>query len=212
MTEVPLDDPLLEWNRLNKQNAEQDLASVMFASMISTSPIVDRFSVWLLAGTGATTALLITNVKNILPFLSESGFKVCGALLVLSGLFGFMAKYKAILCQIAYENDVAVRKTMLPILQKHEHDEEQIATHAEQRGINLDTELDMGKVLEEFGKPFPSWVRWLINRYLKKHKGNRQVGYIKPVKSYYWQCNFTVLQALSFVAFVVAGVLYANPI
>lgn len=212
MSEEQSENPLLEWNRLNKYNAEQELTSAMFASILSTSPIVDRFSIWLLAGTGAAAALLVTSVQDILPFLSETGFKTCGAFLVISVLLGFMAKYKAISCQISYEIDVAIRKAMIPILQKHKNDEEKISEYAAEQGINLDTELDMGAVLKEFGKPFPWWVNWLINRNLRKHEGNQQMGYIEPANSYFWQCNYTLLQVLSFIAFVTTGVLYANPI
>jgi hypothetical protein len=48
-----------EWNRLNNENLEQDFVSEFFISMSSTSPLVDKFSIWLFAGTGATGALLI---------------------------------------------------------------------------------------------------------------------------------------------------------
>lgn len=205
-------DPLLKWNQLNITNVEQNIASAMFASMISTSPIVDRFSTWLLAGTGATATLLITSANDLLPLLTENGFKICGGFLVLSGAFGFLAKHRAISCQIAYENDVKVREAMFPILEKHTQDEKQITAHAEQRGIQVNTELDMKNVLQEFSKPFPRIVRWLIARYLKKNEGNRQVGYIKPVKSYYKQCALTVWQALTFMAFVITGIIYIKNI
>jgi hypothetical protein len=201
-------DPLLKWNQLNITNAEQNLASAMFASMISTSPIIDRFSTWLLAGTGATAALLIANASDLLPLLTEKGFKVCGVFLIVSGLLGFLAKHRAILCQIAYENDVKIREAMLPILEKHTQDEKKIIAHANQRCMQVNTELDMKNVLQEFSRPFPKIVRWLIARYLKKNKGNRQVGYIKPAKSYYKQCVLTVWQALTFMAFVISGIIY----
>lgn len=55
---------------------------------------------WLLAGTGSTAALLITQVESIMPYLSEKGFKACLIVIVLSGIAGFVAKYHAIRCEM----------------------------------------------------------------------------------------------------------------
>ncbi len=206
------EDLLHNWNKLNKHNAEQDLASAMFASVLSTSPIIDKFSSWLLAGTGATAAVFITNVKEILPFLTQPGFKTCGVLLVVSGLFGFLAKYKAIMCQISYQNDIAVRKAMLPILDKHEGYEIKIVGYAKEQGVKLETDINMDLVINEFCNPFPKWVGWLMKRYLRKNKDNRQIGYVKPIQSYHWQFNLTLLQTVTFIAFVITGVFYAQTI
>lgn len=111
------EDPLIVWNQLNINNAEQDLVFAMFSSMIATAPIIDRFVTWLLVGTGATAVLLITNISNILLFLSIYGFKVSGFFLVISGVFGLLAKFKSIQCQISYENDNKIKESMKPILE-----------------------------------------------------------------------------------------------
>ncbi|MCF7816581.1 MAG: hypothetical protein K9M54_01765 [Kiritimatiellales bacterium] len=203
-------DPLLEWNRLNIENAEQNLVSAMFSSLISSSSVIDRFSLWLLAGTGATAALLITNADNILPVLSEAGFKLCGAFLVASGLLGFLAKFSAISCEIAYENDLKIRQAMLPILDKHAQDEDKIQEHAEQRGLDIKTEIDMQKVLQDFAKPFPFLARCIMWWYWNRNASNRQMAYIRPVKAYCRQCSSTTWQTLSFIGFVITGLVYAT--
>jgi hypothetical protein len=46
------DDPLLEWNRINNENLEQDFVSEMFINISNASPLIDKFSIWLFAGTG----------------------------------------------------------------------------------------------------------------------------------------------------------------
>ena len=76
------EDPLLERNRLNKENAEQNFVSEMFISASKTSPLTDKFSVWLFAGTGATGALLISQIQQIIPSLSLIGYRVCMFMLV----------------------------------------------------------------------------------------------------------------------------------
>jgi hypothetical protein len=37
------DDPLLEWNRINNENLEQDFVSEMFINISNTSPLIDKF-------------------------------------------------------------------------------------------------------------------------------------------------------------------------
>jgi hypothetical protein len=78
------DDPLLEWNRLNNENLEQDFVSEFFIIMSSTSPLVDKFSIWLFAGTGATGALLISQIQGVIQGLSVTGFKVCMFMLIVA--------------------------------------------------------------------------------------------------------------------------------
>lgn len=105
------DDPLLEWNRLNKENAEQGFVSALFQSMSETSPLVEKFSMWLLAGTGATSALLVTQIESVLPYLSSQGFKSCLVVLVVSAIAGFVAKYYSLRCEI--QNKVQSKLTEL---------------------------------------------------------------------------------------------------
>ena len=213
MTQLSEDlDPLLEWNRLNKSNAENALTSAMFTSLISTSSILDTFSVWLLAGTGATAALLVANADRLIPFLGAAGFKIAGAILVASTIFGLLSKARGVQCQIAYANELQIRERMNPILEKHSVDEDKIAEAASLRGIELVTELDIQRVLSEFAKPFPKWVGWLMGRHLSKHSDNPQIGFILPVRFYLSQSAFAFFQVASFIAFICVALGFAQAV
>lgn len=212
MTDSEPDDPLLEWNRLNKENAEHGFVSALYQSMSETSPLVEKFSVWLLAGTGATAALLITQIESILPYLSEPGFKACLIVMVLSAIAGFVAKYYSLRCEI--QNGIQSKLTELvkPVLDKHEADEEKIQEYAKQRGIALQTELDFSSIMNEFSRPFPFWVKWLIARKVAKENGDRQVGFHIAVKAYMSQIRWTFFQVVLFLAFILTAAWYANAI
>jgi len=203
-------DPLLEWNRLNKENAEQNLASAIFSSMASTSPIADTFSMWLFAGTGATGSLLITQINSVLPYLTQDGYKICMLLLILSAIFAFFAKYNALRCQIQIEMTTKLKDEFKVILDKHSEDKDKILEYAEQRGIELQTEIDFQNVINEYKKAFPCWVGWLITRSAKKSEGNRQAGYHIAIKSYSGQLSFTLLQSICFIGFMCAGGWFAS--
>lgn len=212
MKNIEKPDPLLEWNRLNKENAEQAFTSALFSSMAHTAPIVDKFSMWLLAGTGASGALLISQIQSVLPHLSVYGFKLCLIFLVISAVFGFMAKHRALLCQIQSETIDELLDRMPSIFSEHEKDEEEIQEHAKQRGINLKTEIDFSNVVSEFVRPFPFWARWLVQHQTKKTQGDRQAGYHVAIKAYFYQSLYTTLQSVSFLAFLCTAAWYARAI
>jgi transcription termination factor NusB len=206
------DDPLVEWNRLNKENAEHGFVSALYQSMTETSPLVDKFSLWLLAGTGATGTLLITQIKSVLPFLTQQGFKVCLVILVTSAVIGFVAKYFSLRCEIQSNVQSKFTELVKPVLDKHEKDEDTIQEYAEQRGIELQTDIDLASIMKEFSRPFPFWVKWLISRKIDKTSGDRQAGFHIAVKAYTSQLRWTLLQAVLFLVFMLTAAWYANAI
>ena len=205
-------DPLIEWNRLNKENAAHGFVSALYQSMTETSPLVDKFSLWLLAGTGATGALLITQVNSVLPHLTQAGFKICLIILVVSAVVGFIAKYFSLRCEVQSNMQSKFSQLVKPVLDEHETDEEAIQEHAKQRGIELQTELDFTAIMTEYARPFPFWVKWLISRKVQKTAGDRQAGFHMAVNAYMSQLRWTLLQAVLFLVFMLTGAWYANAI
>ncbi|MDG6774388.1 hypothetical protein QCB45_08585 [Thiomicrorhabdus sp. ZW0627] len=203
------DDPLLEWNRLNNENAEQGFVSGMFQSMSETSPIVDKFSMWLFAGTGATGALLISQIQSVLPYLSKIGFLICLAILVISAVTGFIAKFYALRCEIQNSVQRRLSELLQPILDKHANDKDQIQEIAEQNGIEVDTEIKLSNIIEEFSKPLPFWVKWLIKRQIEQKSGDRQAGLHIAVKAHTAQLGWTFIQATLFLLFMLAATYFA---
>lgn len=212
MTNSDSKDPLLEWNRLNIENAEQGFVSSLYQSISETTTAADKFSLWLLAGTGATGALLISQIKSILPFLSSEGFKVCMVLLVISASLGFVAKYKALRCEIQLQMQTKLQELLNPIFAKHEEDEEKIKEYATHRDIEIETEINFSNIITEFSKSFPWWVKLLMARQLKKTDGDRQAGHRIAFKAYMGQLRWSFFQACFYLAFMLSGAYYANAI
>lgn len=201
-------DPLLRWNDLNKSNAEANLINSMRGSLLGVSPIIDRFSMWLLAGTGAAAALLVVHVDEVIPFLSPPVFKACGFLLVVSGAFGFLSKFKAIQSQAASAVMEKIGDAMNTVMQEHAEQARQIDELAKKRQINIQTDFDIQRVLTEFLNTFPFWVRLIAARQLRKGGGNAT---LKPAKACIWQGNFCLLQTLAFMAFIAVAFWFAHP-
>ena len=71
---------------------------------------------------------------------------------IASAVFGFLAKYNSLRCEIQSQVQSKVSQLILPIFEKHESDEGKIQEYAEQRGVALDTEIKFTKVIEEFSR------------------------------------------------------------
>jgi hypothetical protein len=209
MTNDPNTESLQEWNRLARQNAENAIVSSMFESGFKANKPIKEFSTWLLIGTATIAAFFITNADKLLPFITQTGFLTCGAFLCVSCLFGLVSRMYALRCEIQIEAGNAVRKTLAEHLAKHQEEQKKIKESASVWGITLETGIRLERVLSEFLKPLPRWVSWIVNRQLKKHMNNPQIGYLPVIKGLQWQGMFALLQALLFLSFLIAGFVFA---
>jgi len=64
-----LKEALNNWAEINRKNTEVGFVEGLFTGALIASPIIDKFSTWLLAGTGATAALMIANINKLLPIM-----------------------------------------------------------------------------------------------------------------------------------------------
>lgn len=203
------EDPLQAWSRIANENTKHAAVSAAYVGMLSRSPQIDSFSTWLLAGTGATASLLVANIADITAALSVPGFKICLSLLAIAALFGLFTKCASVFLPIDGERQAALQQQMLDIFTTHGETREKIEESAQLRNLPPPPDIDLGDIITELLRPMPFWARWLTQLYLKKHKDNRQIGYLLPLRAFIWQVNLCTLQALFFVAFVVATILHA---
>ena len=75
--------------------------------------------------------------------------------------------------------------------------------------ITLQSGIRMDRVLSEFYKPLPFWVRWLGERNLRRNAGNPQMAYIPLVKAITGQGVLALLQTLLFLAFLSTAFVFA---
>lgn len=212
MSEDPRIQPLLEWNRLARENTENAIVSSMFKAASCAIEPVEKFSTWLLVGAAAIASFLITNSDKIVPYLGKHGFLVCGGLLCLSCFFGLLVKLAALRSQVASQTNAAVIDTFKEHLASYEDEERKIQNGAKFWGINLQTGVRLQRILSEFLKPLPWWVKLLVNWKLKNQMSNPQVGNLALINNLTWLGYFTAGQSLSVLAFLVSGFSYAAAI
>ena len=212
MDDPKQNDPLLEWNRLNIENTEQAFASALYQSTSENTANLDWFSTWLLAGTGATGALLVTQIKAVVPFLTATGLRVCLWTLAASAIAGFFAKYKALRCALQLHLQERIKELMNPVFQKHAADEERIKDYAIKQQLKIETEINLQKVIQEFIKPLPWWVKIFAVWKTKRMKKDRQAGHRMAFMAYLRQVRWVFVQSLLFLAFMLVAAWYARSI
>ncbi len=209
MINDPNTEPLLEWNRLARENAENAIVSSMFEATSQTSEPLETFTTWFLVGAAAIASFLITTADKLIPLLGKEGFMVCGGLLCISCFFGLLSKIYALRCNIDNKINSNIKRTFSEHLSKYEKEEEEIRKGAEFWGINLETGIRLDRVLAEFYKPLPRFIGWLAMRQLKKNASNPQIGYLPQIKNHFRQSVFAFLQAIFFLGFLISGFVFA---
>lgn len=203
-------DPLQEWNRLEREITENAIVSSMFDAGLNTSSTIDEFSTWLLVGAAAVGAFFITNADTIIPIVCNTGFFICGAFLCFSCVFGFLSKIFGLLCRVGLSVKNAVEKTFKEHLESYSKTEEEILETAKMSGISIQTGVRFERIISEFLSPMPSWIKWLVKRQQEKNQGKPQEPYILLVQRFNRQGLCALLQALSFLAFMFSGVIFAS--
>jgi hypothetical protein len=180
----------------------------MFEGAFKAHEPMDSFTTWLLAGSGAVASFFLSNADKLIPFLGKTGFLTAGVLLCLSGLFGLTSKIFSLRFKTANEASNALQAAFISKLKAYEPTEQEIQSVAASHGVELETEVRMHRVLEQFFSILPRWVRWVALRQIRKNVGHPQIGYISRVKSLHAQGISAFLQALLFIAFLAAGFIF----
>ena len=201
---------LFEWNQLNKHNAEREFARLLLDSVNQSSPVIDKFSQWLLAGTAATVALLISEMSSVVPFITLRGFKIAVVLLILSALLGLLAKRNAMLCQISLQMDANVRNGANSVLKQFDENSTEIQKRATELNIAIETELNYKKVVDELVEPMPWYVKKAAHRNAEKGFLDPNTNSKQTTKRLLRQGWYTLAQTVGYFFFVISVVYFAN--
>ncbi len=201
---------IVNWNNIVNNNTEDKVVSSWYMSSNEGSVILDKFSIWLLVGTGATASLFITQIKDILHYLTHDGFIVGMILLVLSSISGILAKFYAINNAILSKIQQNLTQNTNEIYESHRIEVEKILSHLEglkKQGIELELEaLSMDKIINTFLKPFPYVTKKIIKKSLITNEklGVKAAGFLANM-AYVHQSWFTIFQTVLFILFIVSA-------
>lgn len=197
---------LESWATTVKNNTEIDFVQGIFEGALVSSPIVDKVATWLLAGTGATAALMIANIDKLTPVLGTSTVKDAIYVLIISALFGFLSKYKSVHCQVVYSIGEEVRKRLIPILDHHEQQEQEISKTADGTDIKVNTEIDIEYIIKEYCKAYPRPIRWWLKKQFLSGIADRLTSSRRAANALFWQSTYASIQFILFIWFTYVSV------
>lgn len=203
-------EPLLRWNRLAQENAENAIVNSMFAATRLASEPIDDFATWLLVAAAAVGSFLVVNAEKVLPLLGQFGYLVCGLALCISCFFGILSKFFGLQSKNAKLTGEAVSKSFAEQYEKHQEEEKKIKESAKFWGVELETDIRMSRVLSEYYKPMPRLASWVAKKLIEKDMNEPQVAHILPMKIFFRQGLSIFLQAFGLLFFLVAGVIFAT--
>jgi hypothetical protein len=144
-------DPLVEWDRLNKENHENAGASKMFVAALTRVPTeLSNYTSWFTAGVGAVVVLLLSNVDKVAPYLGEATYaRAITAFAVAVGL-GALSKLLATYVTALIAMQEEINREIQAALQSFDADAKKIRAFAEQRNFDLNTDFNFPGLMEKF--------------------------------------------------------------
>ena len=188
--------------QLNK-GTERDVSQFTFKAYLNNSIILEKFSTWLLAGVGASCALIIANINSISQIIGQSNIKYSLLILVCSGLFGFLSKYYAIQISIILSVDDYLRNALPLLLGAHIEEEKKIHSLASENNTAVNTIPNIIGAMRIVNDFLPWYSRKKALEGFEKGLEDPLHGYKKGMKFLSFQTLATVAEFSCFLAFVV---------
>lgn len=204
MSSEQIEHTIEDVNDMFNEITERDMIQAMFIATAERTENVDKFSSWLLAGTGATASLMITMIDSIINHITYSGFIFALTLLTGSLIFGLMAKYRALLGAIQVESRKSIDDKIKLILKKHKIKKKELEEIAGMQGAYLHKDIDVRKIFSEYSTPFPWYAQIFLWRYVKQYDGIKEYHQtLHPaVKNLVSQAEWTFLQFIALLGFI----------
>lgn len=192
---------LENWAKVTIQDSEKRLVEGMLRGVLDSSKYIDKFATWLLAGAGATSVLLISNLSSISNIVGNVNYKITLAFVCIAMIFGVLEKITALIITIHQAGEKAGQDIALAIYSEHQKVENKIEEMAEPHNIAVKTEINIERVfsmfIDAYPKPFQNYLKNMFVKIIK----DPMYAHKKSIKIYFLQMFFTLIEVLSFILF-----------
>lgn len=218
--DTPKPEPLIILEELRKlaknanAKAENELIKIMISSILDVSPIIDKYSTWLLAGCGAIASIMIANISSVIPFLGSFGFKISLYLLMASAIIGLLQKFRAIKVQSFSTITERLLARAEPISSIQQQTFIELQGTAKSYGFELDVapDLDIERIKNEFSAFAPFFMKNKSMENFDKGAKDELHGWRLAVGGFKWQIYFFVSQFILFIGFLLIAALCVNTV
>lgn len=156
MQEEKLKKAIEEWDEVIHYNFHSGMINGASLATSEITSILDKFSMWLLAGVGGTAALIIANIDKVTPYTGIGGFKYIVLFLCASAIFGFLAKYFSIVVHSSVAVSIRMAQISAEELKKyHEHCKERDEIGSEINYVS-DRNVDVNEFYNDYMSLYPT--------------------------------------------------------
>ncbi|WP_422848873.1 hypothetical protein ACOYR4_05445 [Acidovorax sp. M14] len=184
-----------------KSRIELDAVEAMFSTVVKASEPFDVFSTWLLLGTAATGAFMVTNAEKIVPYTGVNGYLGCSAALILSVCCGAVAKIYGVSARSGHATGSEAFAKGKELKEKYESEKQELQRLSEKYGIAVDMRPDRSRIVKEMAAIFPRSMRKAFVENESVNGASYKNAAINVVNQLVWG----KAQLIAFIGFLVIG-------
>lgn len=201
MTEDALPASIREARARLRAEEESALLRAMVASTTSFSPSAEQVSTWFLGAAGAGAALFLPNIQTITNTLGVGGARACLLLLVLSMLFGMIAKWLGMFVQ--YQRSIT--DTFMPAIPRIYAEYSPRYDDILRGTAHMLPRANIAVLMNVMLQSTPWILRWRMRRGMLKGARDPLLIVKQAFNRFHWQMFCVFIQAITFILSVVAA-------
>lgn len=203
MQEEKLRKAIDEWDAAIHDNFQKGMINGASLATSETTSIIDKTSMWLLAGVGGTAALIIANIDKITPYTGIGGFKCIVLFLCISAIFGFLSKYYSIVAHSSVAVNIRMTEISSEELKKYLENCKLRDEAAEGIAYVSKKDIDVNNFLKDYIELYPTnFLRKRVEKTFMKMNQDNLYGNKSVVRCVVYQSICLMLQAISYVLFL----------
>lgn len=198
---------LKKWTNNLIEDTERNLSKEVFKSILLNNRSMDIFSSWILLISGATFTLVIPNLESIKNLIGLINIQTFLYLMLISSIFGILAKYCFIIADIFFNVTIALESRFPQIINKFESEKTKIINIANQNSLSIkNIEIDAKRVMQPIIDQFPKIYHRFMWKVFNEGKKDLLLNYKKAAK-FSLKGNFYMTMQIIFL--VVAILIFA---
>jgi len=191
---APLKIALDRWAETTVKNSETRFRVLLTRAFLQMAKSSDRYSSWAMVGVAGAILAAVSNLKDIQSLVGDHSLRISLFLLIGSMAFGLLQKVAAAFIEMAMTVEIEAEKAALEVGASHDKTEDEILKMAENNGLSVNTDIDFGRVMQDYLDLFPRPYRWLALRSSARVAADPKHMHRSLVRALFRQSWYVLLQ------------------
>lgn len=184
MSTEKLKESVAKWKEIVDANAFADSVAAFAESTASVSPLIDKVSTWVAAGTATVAGLAITNIDKMSTAYNTCEVKWLFSCIAVSMIFALIQKYLSLVCAGSLQVSSAIKNSLPMVLETFDEHETKIKEMSDTHNLDIKAEYDFSKVLQTYLGLFPKWSQLFLKSKFNKTIADRNYPHKALIPSF----------------------------